>query len=339
MNNFKLLYENINKIRYSEYQLQPFKALNAKSVKAKRNGYLLNIEFKNIGNGYSDLFSWPELGDVDLVTQLDNIKNFKLNVHIYKSIYFAYIDAYYRAKNINIFSNLSFPKNHYTAVDFKILTLEKIENLKNEGFKYIKVKLSVEDLNENEKLFFFFNNIKNSQIKLRIDFNNVLNYELFDCFLIKFQNFLNVFDFIEDPYFMFYQESKKHKDKFPMLSLAVDRLNLEKFSSNIDLAVDFIVVKPAIQNFITKNFNLPLVITSYMDHPLGQLSALYEAAIFSNKISKNEITCGLLTHKFYEMNQYAETLTIKNTQLLPSLEGTGFGFDSFLKKEHWKELI
>ena len=93
MNNFKIICNNINKIMYSEYQLKPFKALNAKSIKANRNGYLINIEFKNIGNGYSDLFSWPELGDLDVRLLLENIKNSKFNIHTYKTIYFAYIDA------------------------------------------------------------------------------------------------------------------------------------------------------------------------------------------------------------------------------------------------------
>ena len=45
----------------------------------------------------------------------------------------------------------------------------------------------------------------------------------------------------------------------------------------------------------------------------------------------DKMSCGLLTHQFYEMNEYAETLTIQNTRLLPSLEGTGFGFNSLLK--------
>ncbi len=338
MNNFKIICNNINKIMYSEYQLKPFKALNAKSIKANRNGYLINIEFKNIGNGYSDLFSWPELGDLDVRLLLENIKNSKFNIHTYKTIYFAYIDACYRAKNLNIFSNFTFPKNHYTEVDISLLNLKKIEKIKNDGFELIKIKLSKGEIENTEKLTRFFNNIKSSQLKIRIDFNNSLDSDLLENFLNKFYNFLNIIDFIEDPYFLFFKDREKYKSKFSLLSLAIDRLNLEDYSNNVDLNVDYFILKPAIQNFIDKKFSVPVVISSYMDHPLGQLSALYEAGLFNQGCLADKMSCGLLTHQFYEMNEYAETLTIQNTRLLPSLEGTGFGFNSLLKNEHWKEL-
>ena len=76
-----------------------------------------------------------------------------------------------------------------------------------------------------------------------------------------------------------------------------------------------------------------------MDHPLGQLSALYESSLFYSKNKQNINECGLLTHTLYENNCYSETFSVIDTKLIPSNEGYGFGFDKLLSKEHWRRLV
>jgi hypothetical protein len=74
-----------------------------------------------------------------------------------------------------------------------------------------------------------------------------------------------------------------------------------------------------------------------MDHPLGQLCALYEAAEFYKKFPEKKEHCGFLTHVLFDENSYSKELEISHTLLIPKLE-PGFGFGTLLGKENWIDL-
>jgi len=93
--------------------------------------------------------------------------------------------------------------------------------------------------------------------------------------------------------------------------------------------VDVLVVKPAIQDI--PQTNKEVVITSYMDHPVGQFGAAYFAAKFPSH------RCGLFTHVLYERNEFIEAIRSDGARLLPP-QGTGVGFDELLEKLPWKKL-
>jgi len=73
-------------------------------------------------------------------------------------------------------------------------------------------------------------------------------------------------------------------------------------------------------------------VTSYMDHPVGQLFAAYVAAKHATSSR-----CGLVTHVLYEKNAFIEQLGIDGMRLVPPA-GRGIGFDDLLERLPWKKL-
>ncbi|MEO0335288.1 MAG: hypothetical protein AAF202_02785, partial [Pseudomonadota bacterium] len=100
---------------------------------------------------------------------------------------------------------------------------------------------------------------------------------------------------------------------------------------------DLIVVKPALQAWealqITTDHRA--VFTNYMDHPVGEMFAIYHAAQFySNR--KAEV-CGLRAHHLFERHSYSEWVEGSGPKLRVA-EGLGIGFDTLLENESWLPL-
>ena len=141
MNNFSNILSKVQNIEIAEYVLKPKYILNSKLKSSNhKKGFLLKINFKETGEGFSDCFSWQELGDLSLKDQILNLKNKVYNNHLKKSISFSYIDSLYRSKKQNIFSDLLIPKNHFTCTDVHLLSSHFIEQLNEQGFLKIKIK-------------------------------------------------------------------------------------------------------------------------------------------------------------------------------------------------------
>ena len=335
-------------IEIAKYSIKTLNKLNAKSKALNvRKGFLLKIEFKNFGCGYSDCFSWEELGDVSLGKQIINLKHGIFNEHLFKSVYFASIDAKYRAKNENVFKDLILPKNHYTCTNYNELNSDFLEKLRIKGFSKIKIKCGSSLFNEINLLKNLKPILKKLNMQIRLDFNLTMNFKDISSFLVKVSDYYDVINFIEDP--IIYNRSTwgELKKNFPNVKLALDKcdskfLGFEK--NDIKKSIDFFVIKPAVQNlnYFYKNISFfgdfNLVFTSYMDHPLGQLSALYEASCFYKNTLQFTEDCGFLTHTLYDTNSYSESFSIHDTRLIPSCYGTGFGFNDLLNKECWRKL-
>jgi O-succinylbenzoate synthase len=107
------------------------------------------------------------------------------------------------------------------------------------------------------------------------------------------------------------------------LRLALDR-------TVADEGVDVLVIKPALQD--VPRTGKEIVITSYMDHPVGQLHA---AAIAARCATSSR--CGLVTHVLFEPNDFSQRLRLDGARLVPP-GGTGIGFDDLLERVPWKKL-
>ena len=79
------------------------------------------------------------------------------------------------------------------------------------------------------------------------------------------------------------------------------------------------------------------MVTSYLDHPLGQVAAAYVAAQLWAQFPDRLETCGLLSHLVYQTNEFSEQLCVKEAILIPP-EGTGFGFEETLYNQDWRDL-
>jgi O-succinylbenzoate synthase len=97
------------------------------------------------------------------------------------------------------------------------------------------------------------------------------------------------------------------------------------------------IVKPAVQdpNEVV-NPALRYVVTSYLDHPVGQLGAALESGYLAARM--NVGVCGFLSHTSYETNKYSEAFPSKGPTLTPRLGEVGIGFGELLEKENWQEL-
>jgi O-succinylbenzoate synthase len=155
-------------------------------------------------------------------------------------------------------------------------------------------------------------------VRIRIDFNARLTPEEF----LRIAETLprERVDFIEDPC-PYDRELWRDLRERTGLRLALDRFEGE---------ADVLVHKPALQaEWPVHN---DVVVTSYMDHPVGQFGAAWVAA-------KHETNsrCGLFTHVLYEPDAFLERVESEGARLLPP-RGTGIGFDDLLERLPWKSI-
>ena len=97
------------------------------------------------------------------------------------------------------------------------------------------------------------------------------------------------------------------------------------------------IVKPA-REATPAHLYEPPVFTTVMDHPLGQLWAVYQAADYYRNALPTEIPlCGLCTHLLFEPDPFIDQMGGMNPQVaVPA--GTGLGFDDMLEALPWQQL-
>lgn len=248
-----------------------------------------------LDSGFADVHPWPELGDAPLETQLFLLRSGKTTPLTQRSLRMALIDGGARERGVSVFEGRQIPLSHWPGSD------------PPPEFDTAKIK-SIDRIPD--------------RVRLRIDFNARLRPEEF--LMIAEGLPRDRIDFIEDPC-PYDGATWSALREQTGLRLALDRFPAEE-------GVDVLVIKPAIQEMTpTKK---EIVITSYMDHPLGQFGAAYVAAKNAKRVSAR---CGLFTHVLYERNAFSELIRSDGARLLPP-EGTGIGFDALLERLPWKKL-
>jgi O-succinylbenzoate synthase len=245
-----------------------------------------------IDDGIADVHPWPELGDAPLETQLAKLAGGQTTALTRRSLEMAKIDGAARERGVSLFVGLTIPESHWPGPD------------PPEGFDTVKLK-SIERIP--------------AGVRLRFDFNARLTPEQFLMIAEGLPG--DRIDFVEDPC-PYDGGTWSALRQATGLRLALDRFVAEE-------GVDVLVVKPAIQDI--PDTNKELVITSYMDHPVGQFGAAYFAALHPSR------RCGLFTHVLYEPEAFIEMIRSDGARLLPP-EGTGVGFDDLLARLPWKKL-
>ncbi len=243
--------------------------------------------------GFADVHPWPELGDAPLDEQIAGLSRGVTTPLTAASLRFAAIDAAERRAGRSVFEGLTIPPSHWPGADPPA------------GFDTVKLK-SIDRIPDH--------------VRLRIDFNATLTPDEFVRIAATLPR--ERIDFIEDPC-PYDAATWRDLRNRTGLRLALDR-------GNGDEDVDVLVVKPAVQKILSSRAEI--VVTSYMDHPLGQLCAAYAAA--SAGITT---TCGLVTHVLYESDSFIERMQIDGARLVPP-RGTGFGFDDLLEVLPWRRI-
>lgn len=318
--------QNIKKIYYSPYTLNSRTALNSKTQNLQQHvGSLLKIEFQDGKIGYSSIRPWPTLGDDPLQIQMDKLKKNQLTPLTQKSLYFARIDADYRARKENVFKGKILLQNHIMK-SYEKLNNDEIVKIKENGFKFIKVKFGINYKKEIEFIKKYAKILIQIQLKLRIDFNSSLDLKKTFEFFTEIKNEISIIDFVEDPCPYNYENWAKIQENFDV-NLALDEKPTNfNFHKDCVQAFRVIVLKPAKEIIPLQEFNLRVVFTDYMDHPVGAASAEYEAQLFYQQFQNKKEHCGFLSYTLFDENPYSSQMKV---------DGAGFGFGNLLEKENW----
>jgi len=248
-----------------------------------------------IGSGFADVHPWPELGDEPLPRQLAMLARGLTTPLTARSLALAKVDADAREAGRSLFEGVIIPQSHWPGSD------------PPPAFSIAKVKTGA---------------ALPDRVRLRIDYNAMLTAEEFLEVAAALPR--DRIDFIEDPCPYDGPTWSMLRERTG-LRLALDRA----FATE---GVDVVVVKPAIQDIdMFIEWGSSFIVTSYMDHPVGQLGAAYVAATHEVGV------CGLLTHVLFQPNAFSERLRIAGTRLLPP-DGSGLGFDDLLESLPWKKL-
>ena len=285
-------------IWYWRYELVPRRRLSAIAVDAPRQGALVRID-----DGIADVHPWPELGDAPIDSQLDHLRHGQATPLTRRSLAMARVDGGARRAGRSLFEGLSVPPSHWPLAAGDV----------PEPFDTVKVKMSPGTRLDPAL----------ARYRLRLDFNGTMDSASFLLFAAALPaDVRRSIDFVEDPcpYDAVTWRDVRGRTG---LRLALDRNEGEE-------GVDVLVVKPAVQEL--PRTSREVVITSYMDHPVGQLGAAFVAAT-----SGTSATCGLITNVLYESDPFLERMQLDATRLVPP-SGTGIGFDDLLEKLPWRKL-
>ena len=301
--------------------------MSARAAAQPREGVLLRGD----NGGYACLQPWTELGDSPLEYELDALRDgnpLRLGQRALKCIE---IDGEARSKGVNLFDGLRVPRSHATLT--VSTTPSQVYNLHQRGFRVGKLKVIPKLSSTVERLVNLASMVP--EWKWRVDFNCTLSPE--DA--LKFWDMLppamrERIDFIEDPCYYDVEVWQKLQDAGIPLGYDMPVQNESIIPQRTSKPM-MRIVKPARHHSTT---GLP-VFTTYMDHPLGQCWAAYNAAVFYNDTPAEEIPlCGLVSHHVYRANPFSEELGMNVTPEFHAPAGTGLGFDKLLAALPWKTL-
>jgi O-succinylbenzoate synthase len=312
---------------FHRYTLVPRARPNAVSSAAPREGALIRI-----GDGYADVHPWPELGDPPLAAHLASIAAGRPTRLAKQSLECAARDGEARDLGVSLFEGLAIPPSHYAV---GLGEIPEFAFLERAGFDRVKLKAGPEAAAEVERLRGAAASLARTKIRLRIDFNASLAFsDLREVLENVPPSLIERIDFLEDPVPPDPPAWKEIRSRWG-LRIAADR---DKPDPD---CWDVAVIKPAsepkevIEKMLARA--RPIVFTSSMDHPIGQMWAAWIAATTYQDHPGSVGACGLLSHSAFEENAFSERLETDGPRLLVP-EGTGLGFDDLLEALDWTRL-
>lgn len=320
-------------IAYCPYELKAKNAIQHRHAHYSRKGALLKFTFGQGQVGYADCHPWEELGDLPLNEQLRLLTLQQMTPLTLRAKHFAAIDAHARSQKKHLFEGLALPMSHLLIGQLQDLN-SIIQGLE-EGFTHFKIKIGNHLARESELLKEVFRHFSSSapQCRVRLDFNLKIDKATFVGFLKTFESQLEQIDFYEDP-FTYDLDEWNEIEKNYQIQLACDESLETMLAASCPKSPSIAVLKPAVlSEELLKDWHGRTVVTSYLDHPIGQLAAAYCAATLP---LKGEI-CGLHTHRLYAPTAYSEQLSNYGPSFRVP-EGTGFGYDELLSKSQWISL-
>ncbi len=260
-----------------------------------------------IGGGFGCLQPWPGLGDLPLDRQLSILSKGGFTAMLERLRICCRLDEAARKLGRSEFVDFAIPPSHrYGEADDGV----------------VKVKCGPDVAAEAGRLRRF------AASKLRLDFNATLTPETFRDFVRQLDDgTVARIDFVEDPFEAPFHIWEKVQRSVPF-ALASDRVP-------VSAAVE--IVKPTLHGMQRRRRRI--VVTSNMDHPIGQLFAAREAAAYYTVHPEQREICGLAHHALLEPDPFIERMRCDAEHRLIFPGGTGFGFDDLLEALPWKRLV
>ena len=318
------------------YELYPHSHLNSRYSKSPKPGVLLKVDFGDEKIGYADYQLGSKFEGVRLFEVLKFIRN-SLSLEDFQwTLSQAQIDAEFRSKNqggFDSYPHINIP-SHYLIVDIKNFSSLKLLDMEAKGYRYFKVKMG--------------RNLRSETIALkklcescggmfRLDFNESLEMKDFRLWLKRNSDLLKKIDFIEDPIPFNSSQWQFLSKEYPI------RLALDMAAKPLEVdpsAFQVLILKPAIQNIKRimeryKDSHHSIVLTHYMDHPVGQSTAAWWAYWMKEKFGNRVIECGLQDPGLFEKTPFFIESISPN---FSPPRGLGWGFDQQLQEVKWVAL-
>lgn len=295
--------------------LSPYTLLHVKTGGA-RQGFLLKIQTSEFAEGYADIFPWLEFGDPDLKDIPKMLRQDPMTSSLLqRSIYFAQRDGLARMqrKPLGLGQKI---KNHYLVENIDDRTPEEIQKALQKGFDRFKLKVG-RDWSQERQLLQNMSPVF-GKAKWRLDCNlkgQVIDWDYLEAFREQIE-------FIEDPF----PEPNKWSSTWPW---AYDQPQFAKD----EVSVQWQILKPAKQSFKTIDQKQNIIVTSYMDHPVGIAHSFAEC---QENISQSH-DFGFMSFSCYKETPFHSHFKSDGPWLRTEPD-CGIGFTDLLRQQPWVAL-
>ncbi|MFT5882658.1 MAG: O-succinylbenzoate synthase, partial [Crocinitomicaceae bacterium] len=244
----------------------------------------------------------------------------------------AMVDGAARRAGVSLFDGVKVPRSHATIVGGR----DKIDQALAAGFDVVKMKAG-RDIKAELQLMHEVH-ADHPELRWRLDFNNVLGGRDLRKFVKSMgESLRSKIDFLEDPCRVDDPAWQRVRDVYGV-PLAIDR-DVPTASNQFRYAV----IKPALDDVTAVCAKAMLegcrlVLTSYMDHPIGQCYAAWCAGKVEKRFSwLLDPVAGLMTHGLFEPDAFIERMGPTQPEWR-SPAGTGLGFDDLIEQLNWEKL-
>lgn len=308
----------------SRYRLKARGTLNAVTRRREFEGALIRA-----GDGFGCIHPWPELGDPSLEKCLADLAGPCRRSIVRRALRCAEYDATARKFGHSLFEDMEVPESHATLA---AMDPAEVALAVQAGFRVVKLKTGRDPAAEVR--FLDAMRAEHPDLRWRLDFNEAPEPAEAERFLLELgAETRRAVDFVEDP-------CPYSHAVWKALALKTGvRLAVDRESAPLSTAAAVMVVKPAVDEpFLLGEAALAnsqqVVVTSYMDHPLGQAFAAWEAARLALRVPGLVGLCGVQTHHLFEPDAFTELLGPWSPVFQPP-PGDGLGFDDLLDALPW----
>ena len=301
--------------------------MNAASGRREFDGVLIKL-----GEGYGCIHPWPELGDPPLEKCLQDLQGARRWPIVRRALRCAEYDAAARSREESLFEEMEVPKSHATLAEADPALAEQAVEA---GFTHLKLKCGRDAKKERACMEAIA--VEHPAVRWRLDFNEMLEPAAVVEWLAGLgEAARRAIDFLEDPS-PFSESAWAALFRETRIPLAIDRE-----AAPVNKAAQVCVIKPAIDEpWLLAEAALGngqrCVVTSYMDHPLGQAFAAWEAARLGLQFPGQPGVCGLRTDVLFKADAFTELMGEWSPEFTPP-PGTGLGFDDLLGALPWTRL-